>query len=135
MLPLQILNVLNVRLIGYCEACCLEATNAKLHTIERHDLGGLLGDVIDKLRETKNSGRDFSFELCVSGENHNRLDAIGRKKIEQLLNGSNVPKILKNRVLKLKLPLEQDLSPLRVFAIGEDPALVVLGFYDEDTKP
>jgi len=135
MLALQIFNVLDICLIGYCETCSLQATNAKLHAIERHDLGGLLVDVIDTPRETKNTRRDCSFELGISCENHNRHNAIGRKKVEQFLNGSNVPIILRDWVLELKLPLEQDLSPSCVFAIGENPALVVLSFYDEYTEP
>lgn len=67
----QIFNVLNICLICYGKTRCLEATNAKLHSIQRHDFRGLLIDVIDKLRETKNSKGDLSFELCISCENHN----------------------------------------------------------------
>ena len=70
MLALQILNMLNICLVGYGKAYCLEATNAKLHTIERLDLGCLRGDVIDELQETENPGRHISLERRIACKNH-----------------------------------------------------------------
>jgi len=45
-----------------------------------------------------------------------------------------MPEVLKDRILKLGLSMEQDLSPVCLLAVSEDPAVVVLGFYDEDTE-
>ncbi len=70
MLALQTFDVLNICLIGYRKACRLEATDAELHSIERHDFRGLLVEVIDKARDAKNSRGDLRFKFCLSRENH-----------------------------------------------------------------
>jgi hypothetical protein len=46
-----------------------------------------------------------------------------------------MPKVLEYWVLEPELALEQDLSPVRLFRITEDPTLVVLGLDDEHAEP
>nr|WP_257993370.1 hypothetical protein [Cupriavidus pauculus] len=125
----------DIRLVSYGKARCLDAPNAELHTIKRHNFSGLPVEMIDKLPKTKNARRDVSFELGTSRKDHNLFDAIGRQKVKQLADGTNVPSILIDGVLKLKARLEQNLSPLRSLAVREDPAIVVLCLYDKDAEP
>jgi len=46
-----------------------------------------------------------------------------------------VPEVLEHWILELELALEQDLSPVRLLRVGEDPTLVVLGLDDEHAEP
>ena len=92
-------------------------------------------DVINEPGKTKDPVRHFGFELCFARKDDNRLDDARRQKVEQFLHCADMPKILEDWVLKLELLLEQDLSPTSLIHVREDPALVVLGFDDEDAKP
>lgn len=44
-------------------------------------------------------------------------------------------KVLEDRVLEAKLALEDDLCPIGLLWVGEDPALVVFGLDHEDAEP
>ena len=44
-------------------------------------------------------------------------------------------RVLKYRVLELELASVEDLSPVRLLRVAEDPALIVLGFDDEHAEP
>jgi hypothetical protein len=132
---LQILNMLNVCLARDSKACGFEPPHAKLHTIERHDWDCLFADVIDEPGKTKYSLRNFGLELCFARKDDNRFDDARRQKVEQRLNRSDMPEILEDWVLELELSHEHDLSPIDLFRIREDPALVVLVLNDEDPKP
>jgi len=39
-------------------------------------------------------------------------------------------KILEDWILELKLPIEKDLSPVRLIRVGENPSFVVFGLDD-----
>src|SRR5438046_10628689 len=43
--------------------------------------------------------------------------------------------VLEYWILQLELEFEQDLSPVRLLRVGEDPTLVVLGLDDEHSEP
>jgi hypothetical protein len=127
--------MLNVGFIADCETSGLKATYTELDSIERHDFDGLFAKVIDEPGETEHSLWNIGLELCFAGEDDNRSDCAGRQKIKKVLHRTNVPKVLQDWVLELELHLEQDLSPVGLLGIGEDPALVVLGFDDEHAEP
>ena len=50
------------------------------------------------------------------------------------MNGTNVPKVLKNGILELRLHMKYNLCPVLVFGVSKNPTAVILGFYDEDAK-
>lgn len=70
MTALKTFNMLNVRLATDREASSLQPTDTELQAIERHDLCGVLADVMDETWEVEDTRRYVSFELRVSGENH-----------------------------------------------------------------
>ena len=51
------------------------------------------------------------------------------------MHRTNVPDVLEYWVLELELPLEKDLSPVRLIRVSEDPSFVILGLDDEDAVP
>jgi len=132
---LKALNMLDVCLAADSEARSFEPSHAELDSIERHDFDGLFAKVIDEPREAEHSLWNLGLELCFAGEDDNRSDCAGRQEIKEVLHRTNVPKVLQDGVLELELQLEQDLSPIGLLRIGEDPALVVLGFDDENAEP
>lgn len=132
---LEALNMLDIRLAADGEACSLEPSHTELNSIERHDFDGLFAKVIDEPGEAEHSQWNLGLELCFAGEDDNRSDCAGRQEIKEVLHRTNVPKVLQDGVLELELHLEQDLSPVGLLRIGENPALVVLGFDDEHAEP
>jgi hypothetical protein len=131
----QIADVLNVCFSGDGKSFGLEPPDAKLHAIERHDFVCLSADVVDEPGKIKHSVRHFSLELGVTHKDDHRLDDLGRQKVEPFLHSADMPEILEDRVLKFELSIEQDLRPIGMLWIREDPAFVIFGLDDEDTKP
>lgn len=127
--------MLNVSFSRDGKAGGFKSSHAELNAIEGHYFVRLFADVVDEPREIENSMRNIGLELGLSREDDNRLDNFWSQKIEQLLHGSNMTKILEDGVLKFELFLEQNLRPVGLLGIREDPSFVVLGFYHEDTKP
>ncbi len=129
--PLKTLYMLHVRLAADGEARSLEPSHAEVNSIERHDFDSLFAKVIDEPGEAEHSLWNLGPELCFSGEDDDRFDCSGRQEIKEVLHRMNVPKILQKWVLEPELQLEQDLSPVPLRRVGEEPALVVLGLDDE----
>lgn len=72
------LHVLNVSLATNCETRSLEPAHTKLQAIERHDLKGVLAQIINEPRDTKHPPRHLCLELRLAGEDDNRLDGARR---------------------------------------------------------
>lgn len=70
MTALKTFNMLNVRFATDREASSLQPTDTELHAIERHDLCGVLADVMDETREVEDTRRYVSFELRVTSEDY-----------------------------------------------------------------
>ena len=133
--PLKTLNMLDVRFAADGEAGSLEPSYAELNSIERHDFDGLFAKVIDEPGEVEHSLWNLGFEFSFASKDDDRFDCAGRQEIKEVLNRTNMAKILPDRILELELRLEQDLSPVSLLRIGEDPTLVVLGLDDEHAEP
>ena len=132
---LEALNVFNVGLATDGEARGFEPSNAKLHSLQGHDLDSLSAQVFCEPRDIEHSLRNRGPELCFTGENNNRLDGAGRQEFKEVLHCLNVSKVLDYWILKLEAVPEQDLGPVLVLRVGEEPTLVVLGFKDENAEP
>ena len=126
MLSVQVLDMLNVSLLADGESSCLQPPNAELHAVDGDCLSSVLPDVLDKLWQVNTPG---GTSVLNSASPVNTTTDLTRSA------GANVPEVLEDGVLELRLLLEHDLSPGRVLGIGEDPTVQVLRFYDEDTKP
>lgn len=132
---LQVFNVLNVGLAADREARRFQPAHTKLQAIERHDLGRVLANVVHKACQVEDTCRYFSLELCVSREDHDRPDGLGRQEVEEILHSPHMTRVLVDRVLKTELAIEKDLRPTGLLRVGKDPAFVVLGLDDKDTEP
>lgn len=87
--------------------------------------------MINESRQRVNTRRHLRLELCSTSEHNCRLDCLGWQEIKKLFNGTYVPHILKDRILKFELPTVEHLCPRRVLGVCKDPALVILGLDHE----
>jgi hypothetical protein len=72
------LNVFNVCFSRDSQAGRFEPAHAELHSIEGHNFGSLLVNVINELRELEDSARHFGLELCLARKDDNRRNDFGR---------------------------------------------------------
>ncbi len=91
--------------------------------------------MINEFWQRVNTGRHLRLELCPTSEHNRRLDCLGGQEIEQLLNGTHVPHVLEDWILKFELPPVEHLCPCRVLGVCKDPALVILSLDHEHAEP
>ncbi|MDM4769970.1 hypothetical protein QT386_07160 [Solimonas sp. SE-A11] len=125
----------NIRSSTDSKARSFKPAHAKLHSIDGHNFDRLPTQVVNEPGDAKHPLGNLCHELRFACENDNRFDGAGRQEFEQILHRSNVPEILKYWILKSELPLENDLSPVRLTRVGEYPSFVVLDLDDENTEP
>jgi hypothetical protein len=99
--PLQALDMLDVSLSADCKASCLNATNAKLHSVLTHDLGSAVLEVNNELGQFKDSVRHGSLEFRFSRKDYCRVNTFLGQKLQEVLYRPYMKQVLKDRILKV----------------------------------
>lgn len=92
---------------------------------------GVLPDNVGKLACTSNHiGRHVGLELTITGEDDVTVYLIGAK-LEDRLHGPNMVAVLPNRVMEFVFFLVNDLRPVHLIGLTENPTRVILGLDDK----
>jgi len=103
--------MLNIRLARNEFTMALQATNAELQSILCENIASELPYVLHYARNVKDSCQPLRFELGIASKHDQRMNVLGWNEVQDLLNGLDVLVVLAERVLKLVLVFEGNLSP------------------------
>ena len=83
-------------------------------------------DVVDETRDVEDAIWNLCLELRFPREHNDWPDSSRWQEVQAVLNSAQVPVVLEDWVLELKLSFEQNLCPGRLLGISEYPSFIVL---------
>ena len=117
----------NVSHIGDFKTSGLQTADTELDSVDGHRFDSETLDIGKKLGKREYTVWYPRLKFSIPREYHDRADDIRFQEIEEVTDSTDMLIILVYRILKFKPGPEQNLGPISVYSLGENPPLKIFG--------